>query len=156
MQAQVGGDLACDLVLGRTPGCSARGPGLPAWQAVAAAVKQRGVRVRLLLDQGQPLATENWALLRRLRDDLARAGAADRLEVRWAPHRLHTKAVIVDGQMTVVGSTNLHFSSFGPRGLTEYALATSDPQAVAAVQANFAAEWAQGVELPEPWWSAPR
>ncbi|UFA51585.1 phospholipase D-like domain-containing protein [Deinococcus radiophilus] len=152
MQAQVSGDPWCDLALGHTVTCQQRGPGLPVWQAIAGAVRERGVRVRLLLDQGQPMQTQGWALLRRLRDDLARTGHLDQLEVRWAPHRLHTKAILIDRQMTVVGSTNLHFSSFGPRGLTEYALATSDPAALAAVQANFDTEWAQGVTLPDPWW----
>ncbi|GGR93384.1 hypothetical protein GCM10008960_20470 [Deinococcus sedimenti] len=54
--------------------------------------------------------------------------------------------------MTMVGGSNLHVSSFGDAGLTEYNLATSDAGAVGAVQATFDAEWRDAQSVALPWW----
>lgn len=65
---------------------------------------------------------------------------------------MHSKVMLIDGQMVVVGSSNLHFSSFGARGLTEYNLASSDPAAIRAVQAVFDDEWRRGQPVVLPPW----
>lgn len=152
LQSQVSGDLRCELSFTAPGGCPLRTRGLPVWQAVADAVRQRHVRVRLVLDPEPLLRFEALSLLGGLLSELRPLGLEDHLEVRWAAGRLHTKAALIDGAMTVVGSTNLHFSSFGARGLTEYDLATSDPGAVAAVQATFDRTWRQASPVRLPWW----
>ena len=152
LQTQVSGDLSCDLTLGTPQGCDLATHGLPAWQAVADALR-RGVHVRLVLDQAYPMKFEAAALVRSLQDALAGTGAADRLEVRWAGHPMHTKAIVVDGEMAVFGSTNLHFSSFGPAGLSEYTLATSDAGAIARMQGIFEGEWKMARPFTFPWWA---
>lgn len=150
LQAQVSGSLRCDLSLGMPGRCNLATQGLPVWQAIAAAAR-RGVRVRLVLAQVYPMKFEAASLVRSLQEALG--GAAGNLEVRWAGHPMHTKAALIDGQMAVVGSANLHFSSFGPGGLSEYSLATSDPQALAGVQAVFDREWSGAQAFRFPWWA---
>ncbi|MFD1730359.1 phosphatidylserine/phosphatidylglycerophosphate/cardiolipin synthase family protein [Deinococcus malanensis] len=68
---------------------------------------------------------------------------------------MHSKAALIDGQMLTVGSQNLHFSSFGDRGLNEYTLATSDPAALAAAQRTFDFEWGRSRPLTLPSWLRP-
>ena len=54
---------------------------------------------------------------------------------------------LVDDQMLIVGSQNLHYSAFGTGGgLTEFNLAVEDPQAVADFQALFEHVW--GLSVP--------
>ncbi|MBB5296965.1 phospholipase D-like domain-containing protein [Deinococcus metallilatus] len=155
LQSQVSGDLTCDLSLTTPGGCPLAQHGLPVWQAIVGAIRERHVHVRLVLDQTPVLQVEALTLLGSVQAELRSLGLQDCLEARWAGHRLHTKAAIIDGAMTVVGSTNLHFSSFGPGGLTEYDLATSDPAAVGAVQATFEDEWRQARPVTLPWWLRP-
>ncbi|GGL20155.1 phospholipase D-like domain-containing protein [Deinococcus radiotolerans] len=152
LQSQVSGDLACDLSLTAPGGCPLDTRGLPVWQAIVSAIRERHVHVRLVLDRAPVLQTEALTLLGSLQAELRPLGLDGYLEARWSAHRLHTKAAVVDGAMTVVGSTNLHFSSFGPGGLTEYDLATSDPAAITAVQATFEDEWRQAQPVTLPWW----
>ncbi len=152
LQAQASGDLTCDLSLGTPGGCDLKKHGLPVWQAIAGAMC-RGVRVRLVLDQAYPMKFEAAALVRSLQESLRGTGTGQNLEVRWARHPMHTKAILVDGEMAVMGSTNLHFSSFGAGGLSEYALATSDAQALDGVQQVFQREWDAARPFDFPWWA---
>lgn len=157
LQSQVSGDLACELSFTCPGGCAAPERLLPVWATILSAIEERGVRVRLVLDRAPVLQIEAIQLLGGLLPYLKARGLEDHLEARWSTNEggLHTKAVLVDGEMTVVGSTNLHFSSSGALGLTEYDLATSDPAAIEAVQAVFDDEWQQGEQVVLPFWLRP-
>lgn len=156
MQSQVSGTLGCvgDLLAAR--GC-APAVQLPVWQAAVRAVRERGVTLRLLLDYDPVLQAESLALLRGLRAELAQDGLADHVQARWygTAGGLHTKAALVDGQMLLVGSQNLHYSSFGRLGLGEYSLATSDAGAIQEFRQMFAFEWGRGGDIHAPWWLPP-
>lgn len=54
--------------------------------------------------------------------------------------------------MLTVGSQNLHHSAFGPLGLSEYTLATSDAGAIAEYRRMFAFEWGRSRPIRAPWW----
>lgn len=160
MQSQVSGTLGCLGDVEASRGCPPERQ-LPVWRAAAQAVRERGVTLRLLLDYDSTLQMETLAFLRGLRAELAPLGLAGHVQARWygTEAGLHTKAALVDGQMLVVGSQNLHHSSFGPLGLAEYSLATSDAGAVKEFAQMFAFAWARGQDVQAPWWlpaEAPR
>jgi cardiolipin synthase A/B len=94
---------------------------------------RRGVMVRVLLDPNQPYNLHAYAML-----------AAGGVEVRWYPiprgALLHAKIGLFDGEL-VLGSANWTLSGLGVNH--ELDIETSDPTAVAAYQARFAADWAR-------------
>lgn len=124
----------------------------PYFRAILEAM-QRGVRVRaLLVDYGvDQFANRSGVALMRLA--ARRLGIEDRFEARAVTFNMHTKAMTVDGRMVLAGSQNLHFSAWGPLGLNEAMLATTDPQAVAEQRASFEDVWAHHSRaLPQEWW----
>jgi cardiolipin synthase len=153
MQSQVSGTLGCLGDLSDEAGCPPERQ-LPVWRAAVQAVRERGVTLRLLLDYDPLLQAETLGLLRGLRAELGPLGLADHVQARWyAPAGgLHTKAALIDGEMLTVGSQNLHYSSFGKLGLSEYTLATSDPGVIAEYGRMFAFEWARARTITPPWW----
>lgn len=153
MQSQVSGTLGCLGLLEEEGGCPPEWQ-LPVWRAAAAAIRERGVTLRLLLDYDPLLQAETLALLRGLKAELAPLGLQGHVQARWygTAGGLHTKAALIDGQMLTVGSQNLHYSSFGRLGLAEYTLATSDPGATSEYERMFAFEWARAGTIRAPWW----
>lgn len=153
MQSQVSGTLGCVGDVAEQRGCPPERQ-LPVWRAAAQAVRERGVTLRLILDYDSTLQMETLAFLRGLHTELAPLGLASHVQARWyaGGSGLHTKAALVDGAMLVVGSQNLHHSAFGPLGLAEYSLATSDAGAVAEYRQLFETEWARAHTIRAPWW----
>ena len=80
MQSQVSGSLGC---VGRwsEPGGCDPALQLPVWRAALRAVRERGVRLRLLLDYDPLLQAETLAFLRGLEAELAPLGLADHVQV---------------------------------------------------------------------------
>lgn len=157
LQSQVSGTPACTLSLLAPGGCPFPAEHLAVWQAAVQAVRERGVRIRMVLDYDPLLRLETLAFLAGLWDYLGPLGLQDHVQARWSGTAggLHTKAALIDGAMLVVGSHNLQFASFGPRGLSEYSLATSDPQALALGGRLFDFEWARARPLELPYWLKP-
>lgn len=157
MQSQISGTVQCSLSLTAPGGCPFPQEALPVWQAIVGAIRDRGVRVRLLLDYDSLLQVEPLALISGIRAYLKPLGLEDHLQVRWSGTvgGMHTKAALVDDAMLAVGSLNLHFSSFGSRGLNEYTLATSDLTALKAGRQDFDFEWARGKAFALPYWLRP-
>ncbi|MFC5847479.1 phospholipase D-like domain-containing protein [Deinococcus petrolearius] len=155
MQSQVSGTLGCSLSLTLPGLCRFPEDQLPVWRAAVQAVRERGVTLRLLLDHDPLLQVEGLSLLGSLRAALAPEGLAGHVQARWfaGAGGLHAKAALVDGEMLTVGSQNLHFSAFGPRGLSEYTLATSDPATLRAFGRQFEYEWARARPVTLPTWA---
>ncbi len=153
MQAQVSGSLRCSLTLASGE-CQFPGDHLHPWIQAVQAVRQRHVRLRLLLDYDPLLHWEGISLLASIRAALRPEGLENLVEARWfrEPGGTHAKAALIDNQMLTVGSQNLHFSSFGGSGLAEYTLATDDAGAIAEFQNEFAFEWARARPVDLPWW----
>lgn len=151
MQAQFSPGFACWWTYQNPDACP-----VSEWPVYFRAVleaMERGVKVRaLMVDYGIDRAP-NRSGMALLRLEARRRGLEDRFEARYVTFPMHTKAMTVDGRMVVAGSMNLHFSSWGPLGLNEVMLATTDAGAVAEQRASFEDVWAKrSREAPQEWW----
>lgn len=107
-------------------------------EAALAAAVQRGVRVRVLLDDGVDF---NAAAIARL---LA-LGAEAKLDT---PVKMtHSKLVVVDGRVVLLGSTNWTGNSMGNNNETNVRLV--DPVVADAFARYFAALWADSAAEPD-------
>ena len=68
-------------------------------------------------------------------------GLADKVQIRYKDGYIHAKTVLIDDELLVVGSQNLHAGAFGDGGLTEYSIAVDNPQAIEEYKAYFEHYW---------------
>ncbi|ACO46548.1 conserved hypothetical protein; putative membrane protein [Deinococcus deserti VCD115] len=141
--------LRCNLALLNPQLCRPE-DALP-WMTALVRAAERGVTIRALLYEHGALGLENRIGVAGLQRLLDKRGLGNRLQVRWFPGPLHAKTMLLDGRMLVVGSQNLHYSSWEARGLNEYSLATTAPAAAAGYAREFAFFWQQApvAELPD-------
>ncbi len=107
-------------------------PDRSARREMVRALKERGVRVRILVPgkRADHLLTRRSS--RRLYGELLAAGA----EIyEYQPSMLHAKCMVIDGQWSVVGSTNFDHRSFGLND--EVNLAALDEQLAVRLQRDF-------------------
>ena len=69
--------------------------------------------------------------------------------MRFYNGKLHAKSTLIDNQLLIIGSQNLHYSSWGSGGLTEHSLTTDDPDAIAEYKALFETKWAEAIPFAE-------
>ncbi|GBF05049.1 phospholipase D-like domains [Deinococcus aerius] len=151
MQAEFSPSFPCWYAFQNPDACPA-GEWPPYLRAVLGAM-ERGVRVRVLLvDYGiDRLPNRSGIALVRL--EARRRGLEDRFEARYVTFAMHTKAMTVDDRLVLAGSQNFHFASWGPLGLNEAMLATTDPAAVAEQRSSFGDVWLHhSREVPPEWW----
>ena len=114
----------------------------PQYQEALLQAAQNGAKIRLLVKPGPVEGIENVLAIEAMEERLSELGLQDRLEVRFFDGPVHAKTALLDDQLLIVGSQNLHYSAFGTGGgLTEYSLAIEDPQAAADVRVIFDYEW---------------
>ena len=77
----------------------------------------------------------------------------DLVEVRFFNRRVHAMSALVDQEFLVVGSQNLHYSSWGDGGLLEYGVVTDDPDAVKQYQKMFDYYWDHAIPAYEADWT---
>lgn len=143
--------VRCTLALLNPRLCTYEADALP-WMRALVAALERGVRVRVLVHEHSLLGLENRIGLAVLRRELAARGLTERFEARWFPGALHAKGMRVDEAMLVVGSQNLHYSSWTPRGLNEYGVATSEAGVNAEFGRAFAHFWEEAPPATLPGW----
>ena len=107
-------------------------PDRSAREAVAQAVQQRGVDVKIITPGKHADHALTRASSRRLYGQLLRAGAKI---YEYKPAMIHAKILIVDGLWSVVGSTNFDHRSFELND--EVNLATPDPRIAARLTEDF-------------------
>ena len=115
-------------------------------QAELTAAQQRGVRVRVLLEQNPVGGGESNRSTQQL---LTAAGVA----VRWSDPAFrftHAKVILIDGVQAVIMTLNLTASSF--RTNRDFAVVVEDPAVVDALDALFASDWER---LPSPDFTLP-
>ncbi|WP_261663487.1 phospholipase D-like domain-containing protein [Deinococcus sp. Marseille-Q6407] len=114
---------------------------LPPYYTALLDAMARGVRVRVLTMDTRPEGWQNRSGVLILRRAARERGLSHLLEIRVPTYPTHAKALLVDGEATLIGSINFHPSSWGKAGLAEAALLTDDPGAAAWLRERFAADW---------------
>src|SRR5664279_676819 len=102
-------------------------------QALLIAARQRGVAIRVVLDQADSGASVNQSAYGQLQ------GAG--VPVRWAPDGVifHQKTVTVDGAVSAIMTGNLTSQFYGTT--RDFVVMDRAPAAVAAIEAVFADDW---------------
>lgn len=106
---------------------------------------ERGVHVRILLDDSWYVERENRALVERLESRAERDGLpieARLVDSRGKFEKIHAKGVVVDDRRTLVGSVNWNDSSV--RNNREVAVILESEAAAAYYAAVFDADWRGG------------
>lgn len=151
LEADFSPDLSCWLAYLNPDGCGRET--FPPYLAALLDAMERGVHVRVLTVNYGYGAFANRSGVALLRAEARRRGLDALFEARYVDFKLHSKAVTLDRELVLAGSVNFHFSSWGPLGLNEALIATSDPSAVAGQQASFEDLWAgHSTPVPEEWW----
>ncbi len=122
---------------------------LPWMDAVIEAVENYPVKVRAIVETANSNGLENRVAGNVLQAELERRGLGDRVELRFYNGKLHAKSTLIDARMLIIGSMNMHYSSWGEKGLTEYALATNAPEAIEEYQALFETKWAEAIPFED-------
>jgi len=82
-------------------------------------------------------------------EELERRGLDDLVELRFYDGKIHTKAILIDKELLIIGSQNLHYSAWGEKGLTEYSVSTDDLDAIAEYIALFEHKWQDAIPFEE-------
>ena len=122
---------------------------LPWMEAMIEALEKHPVKVRVIMETANSNGLENRVAGNVLLDELERRGLRDRVELRFYDGKLHAKSTLIDGRLLIIGSMNMHYSSWGEKGLTEYALATNAPEAITEYQALFETKWAEAIPFED-------
>jgi cardiolipin synthase A/B len=82
-------------------------------------------------------------------EELKRRGLDQYVELRFYNGKVHAKSTLVDGELLMIGSMNMHYSSWGPNALAEYVVTTDNPQAIQEYQRMFESKWVDAVPFDE-------
>jgi phosphatidylserine/phosphatidylglycerophosphate/cardiolipin synthase-like enzyme len=113
------------------------------------AIQANGVKVRVIMENTNSNGLENRVAGTVLMEELERLGLSHLVELRFYNGKLHAKSMLLDGKLLIIGSQNLHYSSWGEAGLNEYSLSTDNPQAISEYQTMFEEKWAQAIRFEE-------
>jgi phosphatidylserine/phosphatidylglycerophosphate/cardiolipin synthase-like enzyme len=141
-------ELICDVNLLFPSVCTYENS-LPYMQSLVDAVVQNGAHVRILVEKENMNGMENQVGVQILQDELKRRGLAGNLEIRFFKGRLHTKSVMIDNQLLIVGSQNFHYSSISEGGLNEFNIVTDAPEGLKVYQDMFEYYWKQASPVDE-------
>jgi phosphatidylserine/phosphatidylglycerophosphate/cardiolipin synthase-like enzyme len=124
---------------------------LPYMNAMVEAIEENHVRVRVIMETSNSNGLENRVSGTVLMEELERRspGLSDLVELRFYNGKIHAKGTLIDDSLLIVGSLNMHYSSWGEGGLTEYDVATNDPLAIAEYQALFEDKWQGSIPFEE-------
>ena len=121
----------------------------PYINSILDAVEENDARLRLLVDLKPFKGIENAIALGILQEAVEERRLGDRIEVRSFASSVHAKGTLIDDEFVIVGSQNYHWSAFGEeRGLAEYSVGTSDPEAIAEFQRFFDFYWDSTLPTP--------
>jgi phosphatidylserine/phosphatidylglycerophosphate/cardiolipin synthase-like enzyme len=110
---------------------------LPWMDAVLDAIENNGAKLRVIMENTNSNGMENRVAGRVLLDELERRGLSDHAELRFYSGKIHAKSVLFDDQFLIIGSQNMHYSSWGERGLNEFSVSTDDPGSYRRIPSSF-------------------
>jgi hypothetical protein len=153
MQVNFSLDLVCmaNLVF---PGVCTIDDALPYMNAMLDAMERNPVHVRVIMENTNSNGLENRISGQIFLDELERRGLGGLAELRFYNGKLHAKSTLIDEKLLIIGSMNMHYSSWGESGLSEYALTTDDPDAIAEYQGLFETKWAEAIPFEEAQFSS--
>jgi endonuclease/exonuclease/phosphatase family metal-dependent hydrolase len=148
MQVNFSLDLVCMLNIIYPDFCTFD-DALPWMEAMVEGIKNNNTHVRVIMENTNSNGLENRVAGVELMEELTRLGLEDQVELRFYNGKIHAKSILMDGELLIIGSHNLHYSAWGDRGLNEYSLATDNPEAIAEYQALFENKWAEAIPFEE-------
>lgn len=119
-----------------------------ACEELAHAVRERGVEVKIIVPGGHADHLITRVSSRRLFGRMLRTGVKI---YEYQPTMIHTKALLVDGMWSIVGSTNFDHRSFGIND--EINLAIFDPEVAQRLERDFAEDLARSRPVSYREWS---
>ncbi len=124
---------------------------LPWMVSMVDAIEANQVQTRVLITDVNMNGMENAAGVMILMDELEERGLTEYIQIRTYTGRMHSKGVLMDKELLVVGSQNFHYSSWGnsPAALAEYNIATTSPAAIEEFQRTFEYYWEQGRDIAD-------
>ncbi len=117
--------------------------------ALRDAVLDNDVQIRVMMEETAMNGIENRAGILWLYNHLAGEGKEENLDLRFSSNKMHNKAMLVDKEFLSVGSQNFHYSAWGSPSLTEYNLATDDPEAVKEFLTEYEYWWDLAVPVED-------
>jgi phosphatidylserine/phosphatidylglycerophosphate/cardiolipin synthase-like enzyme len=117
--------------------------------ALRDAVLENDVHLRVMMEESAMNGIENRTGIVWLAKQLAGTDKLDNLELRFSSNKMHNKALLVDKEFLSVGSQNFHYSAWGSPSLTEYNLATDDPEAVKEFLTEYEYWWQKAIPVRE-------
>lgn len=138
------------LVLARVSDlCSSEDFAPPYMIALRDAILENDVQLRVMMEESAMNGIENRAGIRWLENQLQGTGKEGNIDLRFSGNKMHNKAMLIDKEFLSVGSQNFHFSAWGSPSLTEYNMATDDPQAVGEFLTEYEYWWGQAIPVEE-------
>lgn len=122
---------------------------LPYMDALLLAIEGNDVQVRVIMENTNSNGLENRVAANVFLQEVQRRGLEDQVDLRFYNGKIHAKGTLIDESLLMIGSFNMHYSSWGENGLTEFVLATDDPQAVAEFKALYETKWAEAIPYDE-------
>jgi phosphatidylserine/phosphatidylglycerophosphate/cardiolipin synthase-like enzyme len=116
-------------------------------QAIMTSVEENRTRVRVLVEKVNSNGMENRISAKEFTRELEQRGLEQYVEIRFFEGRMHAKSILIDEEVLIVGSQNLHYSAWGEAGLAEYNVATDSPRAIETFKSLFDYYWETGI----PW-----
>ena len=122
---------------------------LPWMVSMVEGIQNNNTHVRVIMENTNSNGLENRVAGVELMEELTRLGLEDQVELRFYNGKIHAKSILMDEELLIIGSHNLHYSAWGDQGLNEYSLATDNPEAIAEYQAMFETKWQEAIPFEE-------
>jgi len=148
MQANFSLEMICMLNLVFPDLCTIENA-LPYMDALLESIENNHTRVRVMMENTNSNGLENRVSGLVFLEELERRGLDDQVELRFYDGKIHSKAILIDKELLIIGSQNLHYSAWGEKGLTEYSVSTDDPDAIAEYKALFEHKWQDAIPFEE-------
>ncbi|WKZ30825.1 MAG: phospholipase D-like domain-containing protein [Candidatus Dojkabacteria bacterium] len=122
---------------------------LPWMESLVESIDEEDVKVRIIVEKSAMNGMENKIGLKAFYDELKRRGVEDNVEIKFYSGKMHAKSTLIDDELLIIGSQNMHYSAWGKSGLTEYSLSTSNDEAIKDYQETFEEYWDEGIPAEE-------
>lgn len=121
----------------------------PYMKALANAVIERDVNIRVIMEETAMNGLENRMAIRWLSNYLQEHGKTKNVNMKFYNGKMHDKGTLIDEKLLVVGSQNFHWSAWDSPSLTEYVMATDDQEAISNFLLEYNYQWDKAIPVEE-------